>query len=202
MVKNLKGNLFGLALLAASGSANAGLITPENCNLESVSNSNYNLCLDVDEDNNRLVMDLISTGNDSSYNIGTMNIGDLENPSFFTGNARIDYDLSSLNDRFGFLGTKYGGSNADRDNDLKLVLNITDDLKNEILSGDYGINYGVNFVNSSGGSTTPISGEGFYSTKSHSVDEGLNTLGGVFLGLGGIFLMNRRTKKILENSLN
>lgn len=187
------------SLSVTSFSASAGLITNDDCNMLSINNPNYGMCMNLDADNNRFSFDVTSTGNDKNYRVGFFNFSDLENSDFLMDNSRIDYDLSSLGDVFRPLRAGgYTASDISFDDHLKLVLNISEELTNEIVSGR-GFNFTNYFVDSQGDLTEIISGEAFYKS-SISVDEGMTPLGGILLGLGlmlGANILNNSKKSTL-----
>jgi hypothetical protein len=202
MNNTLKGLALAAGLTAASGSVNANLITIGSCNMESISNPNSEVCMGVDTDNNNLFFNIDVPTNNNFYNVNLFTLADLENPNFFMENSRINYELSSENDRFASLFPQYhAGVNSSQDNNLKLTLNITDELKNSIVAGDVGVDYKIALGHMFSNEVDWIAGKAFYNGEPTSVDEGLNTLGGIALGLGGIALMSNRRKKkqSLEN---
>jgi hypothetical protein len=196
--------LTGLAVVALAGSslgANASVI---GCNMESISNPNYEICANLDVDNSRLSFDITSTGADANYDIGAMSVVDLDNPSFFLGNSSFNESLSSNGDVFtpsSFSHNLTTSTVFGDFNNLKLTLDINSSvLMNSILGGN-GIDYGIGFFNFSNNnsSTEIVYGEAFYG-PSTSVPEPL-TLGLFTLGLlGAGFVGSRRNKKTFESS--
>jgi hypothetical protein len=202
MNKELKGLAAAVALSGMSAGANASVIE---CNMESISNPNYEICANLDVDNSRLSFDITSTGADANYDISAMSVVDLDNPSFFLGNSSYNESLSSNGDVFTpstFSHNLTTSTVLGDFNNLKLTLDINSSaLMNSILGGN-GIDYGVTFGNLSNSAyTETVYGEAFY-TPSNSIDvPEPSTIGMFGLGLLGL-AASRRKKKTLESSLN
>jgi hypothetical protein len=199
MDKILSG-LAAVALIGMSVGANASVI---GCNMESISNPNYEICANLDVDNSRLSFDFTSTGADVNYSVTQIAVTDLDNIGFFLGNSSYNESLSSNGDVF-ITGTSSHILNTSTVfgdfNNLKLTLDINSSvLMNSILGGN-GIDYGVAFGNlSNSAHTETVYGEAFYA-PSTSVPEP-STLGLFLLGLlGAGFVGSRRNKKTFESS--
>jgi hypothetical protein len=201
MNKNLTGLTLAASLAATSLGVNAGVIE---CNMELISNPNYEICANLDVDNSRLSFDITSTGADANYDIGSMSVVDLDNSGFFLGNSSYNPSLSSDEDDFTPSTFSHNFSNDSELGDfsnLKLTLDINSPvLMNSILGGN-GIDYGVTFGNKSNNNsfTETVYGEAFY-TPSTSIPEPTSI---TMFGLGLLGLVaTRRNKKTLESSLN
>jgi hypothetical protein len=196
--------LTGLAVVALAGSslgANASIIE---CNMESISNPNYEICANLDVDNSRLSFDITSTGADPEYGVSGLGLTDFDNTSAFLSGTAINYGLSSNLDSHSSGSFSHGSLNntvSGDVNNLNLTLDITNTgLMNSIIAGTTGVDYAFGLANlSNSNSTETLLGEAFYA-PSTSVPEP-STLGLFSLGLlGAGFVGSRRNKKTFESS--
>jgi hypothetical protein len=197
--------LTGLALAAGLGTASLGANGAViSCNMESINTPTYDVCMDLDKDNNTLSLDILVPTNSNYFTVKGLTLTDLDNFGAFMGGTKINSTLSSSNDILGDYGAFYAGvNNSFSDDYLNLTLDINNtDLMNSLLAGTTGIDYSV-ILGHKFGSNETISGEAFYTPESVNVPEP-STIGILGLGLLGIsgFAANRRNKKQnLESSL-
>jgi hypothetical protein len=188
-LKFIQAVVAGIALFVASLNVSAGVIS---CNMESISNPYYEICLGIDSDNNTLFLDLFVPPNDVYQAVHLFNLFDSDNTVFFMANANINLPLSSDSDLFASYVVGYRAVNR-QDDDLRLTLDITDDLKNSILSGNIGINYEIASGHKFSNQVDWFYGKAFYTPDEPipSVPEP-STLGILALGLFGLVAKRRK----------
>lgn len=189
-LKFIQAAVAGIALFVSSLNVSAGVIS---CNVESISNPYYEICLGIDSDNNTLFLDLFVPPNDVYQTVKLFSLFDSDNTVFFMANANINLPLSSDSDLFASYVVGYRAVNASHDDDLRLTLDITDDLKNSILSGNIGINYEIASGHQASNQIDWFSGKAFYTPDepTPSVPEP-STLGILALGLFGLVAKRRK----------